>query len=74
MVQLQTGHGFKQNACRNKITRTYFAFFSVPAETSDVAAAETTEADKPPADCEDEKNPYDTDRWDELKIFTLIQF
>lgn len=46
----------------------------MPAETSDVAAAEMTEADKPPADCEDEKNPYDTDRWDELKIFTLIQF
>lgn len=50
----------------------HFFFFSVPGKTSDSAVAETTETDKPPVDCEEEKNPYDADRLDKLKIFTFM--
>lgn len=58
----------KNNAC------IFYFHFSVPDEISDVAAAEMAEADQPPADCEEEKNPYNGDGWDKLKIFPFIQF
>lgn len=49
-------------------------FISGPDKTPDAAVAERTKTDEPPVDCEEEKNPYDAERWDELKIVTFMQF
>lgn len=52
----------------------FYFYFSLPGEASDAAASETIGSDQPPTDCEEERNPYDSERWAVLKILTFIQF
>lgn len=41
----------------------FFPFnFRVPGDALDVAASEVNDSDLPPAECEEENNPYDSDR------------
>lgn len=49
-------------------------YFSLQDEASDVAVSETIGSDQPPTDCEEERNPYDSERWAVLKILTLYNF
>lgn len=46
----------------SNVTQGLLCHFSVTEDTSGGGAPETTESALPPADCEEEPNPYDSDR------------
>lgn len=46
--------------------------FSVSDDASDVAAPEDIDSELPPADCEEEANPYDNDRWELVLLCPIL--